>query len=270
MIHKYKHIPTKPLKRLALFAMLVGLCAASPAMTNNVFAGGKPDGQGNVVASVCYNPSWRPGNPGSPIQRLGIESTRQACRDQGLTVIEPGQAMPVGACLVGENIQYYGDTGNGTQSQGCESTGGTVIRAGDPLPTFTVKESAADNGSGNQQSGGGNEDKTLEDPDKNSTTRDTCGEGNGKVDIAIDVGCKGKGNPILDMLFAFIRFLSIGVGLVLIGSMIVAGIQYTSSRGDPQATAAAIKRITSTVGALALFIFMYAILNWLIPAGLLR
>ena len=100
--------------------------------------------------------------------------------------------------------------------------------------------------------------------------KDTCGSGDNAVSISIDIGCVGKGNPILDMTFAILRFLSIGVGLVIVASMIVAGIQYTSSRGDPQATAKAITRITSNVGALLLFIFIYAILNWLIPAGLLK
>lgn len=98
----------------------------------------------------------------------------------------------------------------------------------------------------------------------------TCGGGNSAVHISIDLGCKQKGNPILDMLFAVIRFLSIGVGFVIIGSLIVAGIQYTTSRGDPQATAKALGRVSNTVGALLLFIFAYAILNWLIPGAILK
>ncbi len=97
----------------------------------------------------------------------------------------------------------------------------------------------------------------------------SCGRPPG-VKISIDLGCRHKGNPILDMLFAVIRFLSVGVGLVVIGSIIVAGIQYTTSRGDPQATAKALGRVYSTVGALLLFIFAYAILNWLVPGAILK
>jgi len=66
-------------------------------------------------------------------------------------------------------------------------------------------------------------------------------------------------------MFAIIRFLTTGVGLVLIGSMVVAGIQYASSRGDPQATASALNRIMSNVIALLIFLFAYAILNYVIP-----
>jgi hypothetical protein len=86
----------------------------------------------------------------------------------------------------------------------------------------------------------------------------------------IDIGCKNKGNPIIDALFAIIRFLSYGVGLIIVGSLIVAGIQYTMAKDDPQAVAGAQKRIKSTIGALALFLFGYAILNYIIPAGVLK
>jgi uncharacterized membrane protein YjgN (DUF898 family) len=100
---------------------------------------------------------------------------------------------------------------------------------------------------------------------------DTCGGTvNGQdesVTTSIDIGCKGEGNPIADMLFAIIRILSDGVGLVVIASIIVGGIQYSASRGDPQATARAVGRIQSSLLALLIFIFGYAILNYLIPAG---
>ncbi len=105
------------------------------------------------------------------------------------------------------------------------------------------------------------------------TVRDVCG---GTVDgedlsvgIAIKIGCKGKGNPIADAIFAVIRILSDGVGLVVIGSIVVGGIQYAGSRGDPQAMALAVGRIRSSLFALVLFIFGYAILNYIIPAGFL-
>jgi hypothetical protein len=101
---------------------------------------------------------------------------------------------------------------------------------------------------------------------------DVCGGGRGESGIktSIDIGCVGKGNPIADMTFAFIRVLSVGVGLVVVGSIIVAGIQYTTSRGDPKATAAAETRIKSSVVALLIYIFGYAILNYIIPAGFLH
>lgn len=102
--------------------------------------------------------------------------------------------------------------------------------------------------------------------------QDQCGGGgdNESVEVSINIGCQGKGNAIADMAFAVIRFLSAGVGLVIIGSIIIGGIQYSGSRGDPQATAMAVNRIRSAVFALFIFIFAFAILNYLIPAGFLK
>ncbi len=98
-----------------------------------------------------------------------------------------------------------------------------------------------------------------------------CGDKNkNAVVTSINFGCKGKGNAILDMTFAVIRFLTLGVSLVIIASMVVAGLQFTASRGDPQATAASLKRMASNASALLLFIFAYAILNWIVPNTLLQ
>jgi hypothetical protein len=93
------------------------------------------------------------------------------------------------------------------------------------------------------------------------------GSPNKPVPTAIDFGCTGKGNPISDLAFALIRLLADGVGIVVIGSIIVGGIQFSASRGDPQATSAAIGRIRSSVLALIIYIFAFAILNYLIPGG---
>lgn len=101
-------------------------------------------------------------------------------------------------------------------------------------------------------------------------TADTCGGGDTAVKTSIDIGCKGKGNGILDATFAIIRFLSNGVGLVLIGSLVWGGIQFSMSRSNPQAVSAAQNRIKSTLGALVIFIFTYAILNYLVPGNLLK
>ncbi|HET7060356.1 MAG TPA: hypothetical protein VFH99_03525 [Candidatus Saccharimonadales bacterium] len=92
-----------------------------------------------------------------------------------------------------------------------------------------------------------------------------CGTGDSAYTPVIDIGCRGEGNPIADALFGIIRFLSAGVGLVVIASIIVGGIQYSASRGDPQATAMAINRIRSSLFALLIFIFGYAFLNYILP-----
>jgi hypothetical protein len=77
-------------------------------------------------------------------------------------------------------------------------------------------------------------------------------------------------NAILDFSFAIINFLTDGAGLVIVGSLIYAGIQYSTSAGDPQATARAQGRIRQSIIALLIFIFGFAILNYVVPAGFLK
>lgn len=107
-------------------------------------------------------------------------------------------------------------------------------------------------------------------PNQTDGTNDKCGSGDSAVKTSINIGCQGKGNGILDMLFAFIRFLSAGVGLIIAGSLVFAGIQYATSQGDPQGTAAAKDRIQNSILALFMFIFAYAILNYVVPGAVLR
>lgn len=90
-----------------------------------------------------------------------------------------------------------------------------------------------------------------------------------KVYTSINIGCRGRGNAIIDMVLSFTRFLSAGAGIVCVASMIVGAIQFTASGGNPKATSDAVKRMASSAGALVFFLFIYAILNWIVPGGLL-
>jgi hypothetical protein len=76
-------------------------------------------------------------------------------------------------------------------------------------------------------------------------------------------------NPIIKDVRTVVNFLSAGVGIVVVGSIIVGGIQYSIAGNNPNAVGAAKKRIQDTVIALIAFFFIYAFLNWLIPGGLL-
>lgn len=106
------------------------------------------------------------------------------------------------------------------------------------------------------------------------TPEDEC------IRISIDVGnnnnCIPKGdpnyittNPIIVYLRGIIQFLVVGVGLAVAVALVIASMQYMSSRGNPQNIAAATGRLTSAIIALLTFIFMSVILNFLVPGGLL-
>jgi hypothetical protein len=103
-----------------------------------------------------------------------------------------------------------------------------------------------------------------------TTSKPYCGAASYQVNTAIDLGCAHFGNPIEALIFAIIKLLSDGVGLVIIASLIVAGIQFTASRDEPQAKAIAIKRIQSNLTAFLLYCFAYAIIFYLIPASVLQ
>ncbi len=153
------------------------------------------------------------------------------------------QIIPPGGTA--QNLGNFGNNAQPSPTGGTDSGGGTAATAtsgsspavslGDPVGTYAC---------------GGN--------------------GHTQIHTTIDFGCKGQGNATLDLIFAIVRFLSAGAGVIVIGSLVFAGIQYTTSRGDPNASAAAMKRIQNTLIALLIYIFAFAILNYVVPAGLLK
>jgi multisubunit Na+/H+ antiporter MnhB subunit len=56
--------------------------------------------------------------------------------------------------------------------------------------------------------------------------------------------------------------------LAITFSLMFAGYQYMTARANAGQVTAAKNRIIMTIVALLLYIFMYAVLNWLIPGGI--
>lgn len=153
----------------------------------------------------------------------------------------------------------------------------TGVVTGRPTPVPSTSSSGSSSGANPL-----GDFKAVPDADKLLAAKNTktCGSGEGnEVKVAFDFGCVGPDycagkpgtcalNPIVDIAFAIFRFLSAGIGLIVIGSIIVAGLQYTTSRGNPQATQASIKRISSSIVALLIFIFIFTIANFLVPGGM--
>jgi hypothetical protein len=69
-------------------------------------------------------------------------------------------------------------------------------------------------------------------------------------------------NPLINALAALF-------GVAAVTSFAIAGNQYSSSGGDPGKVTAAKNRVRNTIIALLTFLFLYALLNFLIPGGLL-
>lgn len=76
-----------------------------------------------------------------------------------------------------------------------------------------------------------------------------------------------KLNPIIQWVQFFINLITaiIGVGAVIM--IIVAGLQYTAARDNPQAIQAARQKMVNVLIGIAAFIFLYSFIQWLIPGG---
>lgn len=83
-------------------------------------------------------------------------------------------------------------------------------------------------------------------------------------------GTLSSDNPIIKDLNKIVNFLSALVAIVVIGSIIVGGIQYSLAGGGSDTTQKAKKRIVDSFIALGVFLFIYALLQWLIPGGVFR
>jgi hypothetical protein len=68
-------------------------------------------------------------------------------------------------------------------------------------------------------------------------------------------------NPAIDTL-------SVAFGLIAVISIILGGIQYSSSAGDPQKVSAAKKRITQTLFAIGAYFILFVFLQFLVPGGI--
>lgn len=77
-------------------------------------------------------------------------------------------------------------------------------------------------------------------------------------------------NPIVNDLNIIVGFLSGLVGVIVVGVIILGGIQYIAAGDKADAVSAAKKRIVNGVIALAAFLFVFAFLQWLIPGGLFK
>lgn len=80
--------------------------------------------------------------------------------------------------------------------------------------------------------------------------------------------CTADNNLFKFYVNPFIAALSFIVGLAVVIGIIVGGIQYASSAGDPKQMAEGKRHIWSAILALLVYLFLFAMLNFLIPGGL--
>jgi hypothetical protein len=118
----------------------------------------------------------------------------------------------------------------------------------------------------------------------NDTTGDTAPIGDLGTCTAADPGKYCNSDPALkcgttsskqcDFVAKYVNpaiaLLSVAFGLFATISIILGGIAFATSAGDPQKASKAKARITNTVIAVVAYMFLYAFLQFLIPGGLFR
>lgn len=101
-----------------------------------------------------------------------------------------------------------------------------------------------------------------------------CGKGDKATRVNFNFGCVGEEwpgnnlNPILDMALGIIRAMTSLVGVVLIIVVVIAGIRYSASQGDPNASAKALGMIRNAIIGLLFYIFIFSLVQWLVPGGI--
>ena len=89
------------------------------------------------------------------------------------------------------------------------------------------------------------------------------------IDFDCDKGAGGGANTVTSLLLTIINFLAVGVGIAVVGGIVFGALRYTSADGNAAQAQQGITFIVNSVLGLILFIFMYAIINYLVPGGLL-
>lgn len=75
-------------------------------------------------------------------------------------------------------------------------------------------------------------------------------------------------NELIKFIKVAVNIMSALVGVVVTAMIVIGGIQYASAGGSPNATSAAKKRIFNAILALIAYLFLFVILEWLLPGGL--
>ena len=107
-----------------------------------------------------------------------------------------------------------------------------------------------------------------------------CPEGQQLVSVPVDAGtycvpinrssAALTDNPIFVYLRFFLMFLAGGVGMAVVGGVVAGSYLYITARANVSQTQQGQNMIINAVIGLLLFIFMYAILQFIIPGGVFQ
>lgn len=79
--------------------------------------------------------------------------------------------------------------------------------------------------------------------------------------------CDPSSTGVKCLIQEVITFLSIGVGIAVVGGIAFGGVTYATSQGNPSKTSKGITIIVNSVIGLVLYLLLFAITNFLVPGG---
>jgi Type IV secretion system pilin len=92
------------------------------------------------------------------------------------------------------------------------------------------------------------------------------------TDCAAQTGNCSKSLSQCDLIAKYanplINFMAALVGVAVVAAIIIGGIQYSSSAGDPAKASAAKAHIRDAIIALVAFVLLYSMISFLLPGGL--
>lgn len=93
------------------------------------------------------------------------------------------------------------------------------------------------------------------------------GQPTGTFCLTKSTGGGVQDNPIILFLKTIVQFLIVGIGIGLVGGLVFGGLTYMTARANAQQVQKAEEIIRNTIIGIALYIFAIAIVNFLIPGG---
>lgn len=105
-----------------------------------------------------------------------------------------------------------------------------------------------------------------------SVSAATCTDSDGQTVTTSVLACPSgqAGRELIwEILTIGVNFLAAGVGLAVVAGIVFGAVTYATAAGSADQAKKGIGYITNAVIALLLFVFMYAIINFLVPGGLL-
>ena len=103
-----------------------------------------------------------------------------------------------------------------------------------------------------------------------------CGDDQVAVGVSVDgVNCVDKGttienNVIVVWMSNIIKFLTVGIGLAATGGIVYGGFLYLTAQGNAGKAQKGVATIMNALIAILLYALMFAIINFIIPGGVLR